>query len=160
MKCYTLTEKEIRPGVLLEGLPTDGSFGKNVSAESVKIVILIKERDGIVPDELLDADAGRATACGRVVLSKSGKDSKGRFAVLYDPRQWFLDPSTGKDGFIVHRSRTGFIAVSRGKGFLMRSADGSMRLAPKDGSPSLRPTGKEPVRIPKPDEGWTLATME
>lgn len=160
MKCYTLTEKEIRPGASLEGIPTDASFGKATETESFKIVIMMKERDGIIPDELLDEDAGRASACGRIVLTKSGKDSKGRFAIRYDPRQWFLDPSTGNDGFIVFRSREGFIAVSRGKAFLMKSADGSKRLSVKNGNPALSDTGRTPLKLPGPDDGWVLATME
>ena len=161
MKCYTLSENEIKPGISLEGLPVDGSFGNETTADGIRIVILLKERDGIVPDELLDADAGRASACGRIVLTKAGKDSRGRFAVLYDPREWFLDSSSGEDGFIVHRSRTGFIAVSRGKAFTMKSADGSLKLGVGKGSaPVITKTGSIPMKIPQPGEGWFLATME
>ena len=161
MKCYTLSEKKVEEGVSLAGLPVDASFGKATSTDSLKVVILMKERDGIVPDELLEEDAGRAAAVGRVMLTKSGKDSKGRFAVLYNPREWFLDSTTGGDGFVVYRSRGGFIAVSRGKNFTMRSSDGSLRLSvSKNGAPVVSETGKTPVNKSAPGEDWFLATME
>jgi len=160
MKCYTLNEKEITPGVSLEGLPVDGSFGKEATAENVKLVILLKERDGISPSELLDEDPGRMAACGKIVLTKSAKDSKNRFLVLYDPRQWFLDPSSGKDGFIAYRSRGRFMAVARGRGFLMKNSDGSLRVSAGKSGPAVQTTGKTPLKIPGPDEGWILATME
>ena len=160
MKCYTLTENEISQGISLEGLPVDESFGEDQTADVVKVIVMLKERDGIVPDELLDDDVGRASACGRIVLTKSKKDSKGRFIILYDPRQWFIDPMSGKDGFLLYRSRKCFLAVARGSRFSMKNSEGSMKLAIGRNGPVLSKTGAIPVSLPKPDEGWVLATME
>lgn len=159
MKCYTLSDK-IVAGIPLEGLPTDSSLSGKSSATSVKVKFLFRDRDGFQPEELLDEDVGRASACARVVLSKSSKRPDGRFVVLYDPREWFLDRSSGSDGNIVYRSRKWFMAVSTGPSFRMGKLDGSKALSVEKGEPVVSDTGKPVPSLPDPGDGWFMATME
>lgn len=159
MKCYTLSEKDVKPGVPLEGMPVDGTLKNVTTAKDLKVILVFRERDGIVPDELLEEDLGRASACGRVILSASNEPSKGRFLVWYDPRVWYIDASCGDSGAVLYRSRKGFLAVARGESFRMRRLEGKGVVGVVKGKPAIVEEATE-LKPPDPNDGWFLATME
>lgn len=141
-------------------MPVDNTLDGVETVKNFKVMFLFKDRDGISPDELLDEDISRASAISTVVLSKSTDNTKGRFAIVYNPREWFIDPSSGKDGFLVYRSRSVFMALSVGPAFRMRRIDGTKRLSVSRGVPVISDGAvkKQPTQVV--EEGWFLATME
>ena len=160
MKCYTLSDNNVSQGVDLAGLPVDSTLAGVKSARTMKLMILFRERDGILPEQLLDEDVGRASACGRIVVTKSAKNTAARFVVFFNPRKWFVDPACGKSGFVVYRSRERFAAFARDTGFRMRSADGLSELTvDQKWTPKV---DSRPDALPdvKPPDGWFLATMD
>ena len=161
MKCYTLSDNSVSQGVDLAGLPVDDTLSGVKNVRTMKLMILFRERDGILPEQLLDEDVGRASACGRVVVTKSSKNTAARFVVFFDPRKWFVDPSCGKSGFVVYRSRDRFAAFAKDQGFRMRSADGSSVLSvDSKWSPKVESDANRRTPSAKPEDGWFLATME
>ena len=159
MKCFTLLDKEITPGISLKGLPKDKTLSDKEEADELKIIAMLPDREGINPEDLLVTDLGRATACSNIVFAEAEEKNDKRFLVSFDPRKWIVDcpPS---EGSLIYRSRSCFIAVANNENFKMKRILGKAELLVKDKKPIIEEGWSPPIDLPSVEDGWFIATME
>ena len=159
MKCFTLSDNEIMSKVDLNGLPVDASLSGKKEMDTLKVVAMMPDREGIDPESLFGGDFGRATACCSIMFSKSEEDTDDRVMIKFDPRKWVLDCDC-KDGFLVYRSRDFFIAIGNTKDFKMKRISGGAEMLIEDTIPVIKEKWSPPKDLPDVDDGWFIATME
>ena len=157
MKCYTLSEDAVSTGIGVKQLPHDDTLNDDANVDSMRVVAAMPERDGIDPEELFSEDFGRATACCPVIFSKAEEDTDGRMLVAFDPRKW----TVRSGGCLVYRSREVFVAAGMDETFTLVRVDGKVEMkVTKDGPVVESNEGSKPKKLPSPDDGWFLATIE
>ena len=157
MRCYTLSEDAIEQGIRVDGLPRDGSLEGAERVDSLRVVAAMPERDGIDPETLFSQDFGRASACCPIIFGKPEEDTDGRLMVAFDPRKWTIRHG----GSLVFRSRDVFVAIGMDETFTLGRVDGKAEMRVTDDGPVVESTeGGKLMKLPSPDEGWFLATVE
>ena len=159
MKCFTWSEKEIKPGITLKGLPKDKTLSDKEEASELKIIAMLPEREGINPEDLLVTDLGRATACCNIVFATAEEENDKRFLIRYDPRKWVIDCDPS-EGSLIYRSRDCFIAVADKENFKMKRILGKAELLIKGKEPVIEEGWSPPIELPSIEDGWFIATME
>ena len=159
MKCFTLSDKEVTPGINLDGLPKDKTLSDKEEVNELKVIALLPDREGINPEELFVNDLGRASACCNIVFSKAEEDNDKRLLIKFNPREWVIDCEP-EEGFLIYRSRDYFIAIADKKSFKMKRILGGSELLIKSKKPVIEEHWSPPVEIPSTDDGWFIATME